>query len=319
VTVGTNQQGAAVSGQPVTISLAVLPNQAIVIYADSPDGTGTTQYWIRCLPPDFPALQVNHAGPASPGWTPGYYFTGNITSSDGAFYAMALDGNGVPVWYQKVPGAINVQLLPNDTIAWTAGHGFGIGAPPVGDDYTAFALNTQSVSSLPAAVFPTDPHELTMLPNGDRMMISTPIVSRDLSPLGNGSGDVPASAADNTISDCVVQEVNPGNQAVWTWDAAQHIGLDEVNTFGSGPDAGPPWMLNQIEGAPAADIFHCNSVAVDEDPSSPYFGDVLVSMRDLNAVFLIDRATGDVVWKLGGTDFTPDDPEVGQAVPAEHR
>ena len=69
----------------------------------------------------------------------------------------------------------------------------------------------------------------------------------------------------------------------WTWDAAQHIGLDEITTT-SGP--GPSWLLNSINGAPAADIYHCNSVAVDEDASSPYFGDVLVSMRNVNAVFL---------------------------------
>ena len=67
-----------------------------------------------------------------------------------------------------------------------------------------------------------------------------------------------------------------------------------------------------------ADIYHCNSVAVDEDPSSPDYGDVLVSMRYLDAVFLIDRATGNVIWKLGGTAFTSNDPEVAQGVPAQH-
>ena len=109
-----------------------------------------------------------------------------------------------------------------------------------------------------------------------------------------------------------MQEVNPSNQAVWTWDAAQHIGLDEINTYGSGPTSGPAWGLIEANGEPAADLYHCNSIAMDEDPSSPWFGDVLVSMRHLNAVFLIDPATGDVVWKLGGTAFTSNDPELAQ-------
>ncbi len=197
ITVSTNQQGSAVSGTTVDVSLDVVPNQAIVIYAPSPGGVaGTTQYWVRCLPPDFPTLQVNQAGPASPGWTPGYYYTGNLTSSNGAYYAMVLDGNGVPVWYQKLPagatGAINVEPLANDTIAWSpnAGAGFGVGGNA--SAYTGFDLDTQTtIASLPAAVTPTDPHELTPLPNGDRMMISTPLVAKDLSTLGNGSGDVP--------------------------------------------------------------------------------------------------------------------------------
>ena len=128
-----------------------------------------------------------------------------------------------------------------------------------------------------------------------------------------------ASDANNTVVDCVVQEVNPGNQAVWTWDAATHIGLDEVNTASGLPYAGPAWELGSPDGVTAADIYHCNSVAVDEDPSSPYYGDVLVSMRYLNAVFLIDRATGNVIWKLGGTAFTLNDPEENsQDVPAQH-
>ena len=264
---------------------------------------------------------MNKAGPSSPGWTPGYYYTGNISSTNGAYYAMVLDGNGVPVWYQKLPAgatsAINVEPLPNDTIAWSPSGGSGVGTDRTDSAYMGFNLDTQMpIAPLPAAVAPTDPHELTVLPNGDRMMISTPPVAKDLSTLGEGSGGTPASAANNTAVDCVVQEVNPRNQAVWTWDAATHIGLDETNTSVS--DGGPAWELLNPTIGPAADIYHCNSVAVDEDSASPYNGDVLVSMRNLNAVFLIDRATGNVIWKLGGTVFTPSDPEVAQDVPAEH-
>ncbi len=324
ITVSTNQQGSAVSGTTVSVSLDVVPNEAIVIYAPSPGGApGTTQYWVRCLPSDFPTLQVNQAGPASPGWTPGYYFTGNITSFNGAYYAMVLDGNGVPVWYQKLPasaaGATNVEPLTNDTFTWSPNAGPGFGTGDNISAYTGFDLDTQTtIASLPAAVTPTDPHELTPLPNGDRLMISTPVVTKDLSTLGNGLGGVPASEANNTAVDCVVQEVNPSNQAVWTWDAATHLGLDETNTSSGLPYAGPAWGLATINGTPVADIYHCNSVAVDEDSSSPYFGDVLVSIRHLNAVFLIDPATGNVIWKLGGTAFTSDDPEVSQDAPAQH-
>ena len=54
ITVSTNQQGSAVSGTTVEISLDVVPNQAIVIYAAESCGVpGTTQYWVRRLPPEF--------------------------------------------------------------------------------------------------------------------------------------------------------------------------------------------------------------------------------------------------------------------------
>ena len=113
----------------------------------------------------------------------------------------------------------------------------------------------------------------------------------------------------------MVQEVDPNNQAVWSWNASQHIGIDEVNTVGN---PGPSWNLDTLNGSPAADIYHCNSVSMDEDTASPYYGDVVVSMRHLNAVFLIDPSTGDVIWKMGGTPLTSDDPEEEQSSPAQY-
>ena len=241
---------------------------------------------------------------------------------------MVLNGNGTPVWYQELTaaagGAINVQPLPDDEISWSPSLGPGIGAGLNGDAYTGFDLDTQStIAPLPAATSPTDIHELLPLPNGDRMMISTPIISKNLTGLGTGvignSGtQTPASAADNNVIDCMVEEVNPQNTAAWTWDAAQHIGLDEANTVSGLPNPGLPWVLDTINSTNAADIYHCNSVAVDEDSSSPYFGDVLVSMRHLNAVLLIDKTTGDVIWKMGGTALNSGDPEEGQTTPAQY-
>jgi hypothetical protein len=273
IAVGTSQQSSPASGTSVRVSLSLVPNQAVVVYApDSANPPASTQYWIRCLPPDFPAIRVDAAGPSSPSWTPGYYFTGNITSTQGAFYGMVLDGNGVPVWYQSLGaaagGAFNVQPLLNDTISWTPGLGPGVGTGANGNAFTGFDLDTQStIAPLPAAISPTDLHELVPLPNGDRLMISTPVVSHRLDGLGTGitantATPIPASAANNTIVDCVVQEVTPSNTAAWSWDAADHIGNDEVNTVpvSGEPDQGPAWVLDDLNGTTAADIYHCNSV-----------------------------------------------------------
>ena len=311
ITVGSNQQADPVSGLSVSVTLSVVPNEAVVIYAPDPSGASSvpTQYWIRCLPPDFPFIQVNKTGPSSPGWVPGYYFTGTISGA--GLYAMVLDGNGTPVWYQKLylTGADNVQPLPGDIISWGTG-----------DIYTGFDLATQTtIAPVPA----TDLHEYQLLPNGNHMMISVQAVSKDLSALGNGwvagtTTVTPASAADNTVVDCIVQELDPSNNVVWSWDAADHLGVDETNTASGLPNSGPPWLLDTVNGSPEADIYHCNSVAVDEDAASPYYGDVMVSMRHLNAVYLIDPTTGDVVWKMGGTAFTPDDPEEQQSTPAKY-
>jgi hypothetical protein len=54
----------------------------------------------------------------------------------------------------------------------------------------------------------------------------------------------------------------------------------------------------------AIDVYHGNSI--DVDPEHP--DHVLVSMRHIGVV-LIDKATGNILWKLGGTNVAPLDNE----------
>ena len=105
-----------------TLSVSVPVNQAIV--AAATDGTATVEYWVRCLPPDFPLLQWT-PHPEAGAITPGYYMVGTDEPTTSGCYAMVLDGNGVPVWYAQalpalgwcvfdvdsvVPGAISLRL-----------------------------------------------------------------------------------------------------------------------------------------------------------------------------------------------------------------
>src|ERR1019366_7582932 len=81
---------------------------------------GTQNYWVRCLPHDFPAITfASHAELGAP--TPGWYLTGNATVASGeSGFAMILDGNGTPVWYQRVGpnGVMNVDRLPDGTLSY---------------------------------------------------------------------------------------------------------------------------------------------------------------------------------------------------------
>ena len=291
----------------MSVTLSVVPNEAVVIYAPDPSGASSvpTQYWIRCLPPDFPFIQVNKTGPRRPAGSPAT--TSPARSLAPALYAMVLDGNGTPVWYQKLylTGADNVQPLPGDIISWGQ----------LGETSTRGSISPRRPPShrshdrlarVPVAAERQSHDDLC--PG----RVQGPV--RAWERLGRGYDyGTPASAADNTVVDCIVQELDPSNNVVWSWDAADHLGVDETNTASGLPNSGPPWLLDTVNGSPEADIYHCNSVAVDEDAASPYYGDVMVSMRHLNAVYLIDPTTGDVVWKMGGTAFTPDDPEEQQS------
>ncbi len=85
----------------------------------------------------------------------------------------------------------------------------------------------------------------------------------------------------------VVQEVEiPSGRVLFQWESLDHVGVGESYYPRGRP--GEPW-----------DYFHINSVEEDAD------GNFLVSARNTHALYKIDRATGRVLWRLGGrkSDF----------------
>jgi hypothetical protein len=278
------------SGTSVQISLNLVENQAIEVQAPGP-----TDDWIRCLPHDFPRIQVNQTGSVAAGWTPGWYLVGDTpgsTTTGSGTYSMILNGNGTPVWYQPAPGgAVNVELMPGSTpgtythtVAWAPNTGPGLGAAPDGA-YNLLDLDTRVSQPVTTPVSPLDPHELFQDPQGSRWIISSPLrFGMNLGPIGHPT--------DHTVVDCVIQEVDPQGHLAWEWRASDHIGVNETS----------PVLMTwpTIDGHVAADAYHCNSI--DVDPTNP--DHVLVSSRNTAAVYLIDKSSGSVIWKLGGTPYT---------------
>ncbi len=106
-------------------------------------------------------------------------------------------------------------------------------------------------------------HDVIRLANGNTMLVSRPADSR---------------------TDMLL-EVDRERRVVWEWRSEEHLS---------------PYFGEAVK---RKDITHVNSV--QELPPNPWFqqrderfrpGNLLISARNLNAVFLIDKATGDVVW-----------------------
>ncbi len=270
-------------GAKVSIQESLVENEAMIISVHGPGNPGGTDYWIRCLPHDFPQLGVTKPGNPPSGW----YLTGNILSPTGnPTYAMVLDNNGTPVWYRQSSGhnVLNVTLLADGTIAWatSAGPGFGVSPNAAFEDYD---LVTGTTRFLKAPITPTDFHELEQMANGDLMMLGTPLrAGVDLTSLG--------LSHTATIVDCVLQEVDPNGNLVWLWRASDHISVTESTH---------PHFGTVIAGQVAYDLFHCNSI--DTEPIS---GNIVLSIRHTDAVYLIGRATGAIIWKMGGNSASHD-------------
>ena len=125
-----------------------------------------------------------------------------------------------------------------------------------------------------------DLHELQLTDAGTALFFAdTPM----------GPGPLPASVGTQpAVMDCAIQEVDLATgKLVFEWHAVDHIAVSESVID-------PPTGANQVW-----DYFHGNSIEVDTD------GHLIVSARNTSAVYKIDRATGQVLWRLGGkrSDF----------------
>lgn len=277
--VSLNQPSMTAWAPAVTVTVSLTENQAAVIFAR--DATGfTQQYWIRCLPHDFPLVNA-HPHPEAGSPTRGWYLLGNAFEGTGAGpYAMILDANGTPIWYHSTAADHGnptvTEALPDSTVGVLT-----VSTPSTG---TLYLLKTWTTQRIGTVGIPLDSHELLRLPNGNFMLLSYPVLTAvDLTGLR-------AFGRNSAMFDCVVQEVDPQGNLVWEWRASDHVDpvRESVVPGGVGTEESP------------ADVYHCNSV--DANAS----GDVLVSSRHANAVFLVAKATGRVVWKLGGTAYNKD-------------
>ncbi len=271
-----------------TVSLDVTENQAIVVSAAL--GSTSSEYWVRCLPQDFPRLSMT-LHPDAGAVVPGYYLVGDTFYPRGELgYAMVLDVHGTPVWYGVTStggGAADVDLLLPGTLSFASVTGAGWPQGP----YELHALEPVGVTYPAAPVdAPLDTHELRVLPNGDYLVFASTITTGvDLTGL-RGSGITSSTyGANASILNCVIQEVTPAGQLVWEWTATDHFDPVAVSEW-------PQMVLDGI-----VDVFHCNSIDFDDD------GDLLVSGRQMNSIFLISKSTGEVVWKMGGAASSLDD------------
>ncbi len=247
-----------------------------IAISSSSDPTAVERYHVRCLPPEFPPFSSSRTGAPQAQWyivAPAFAFTPVPPGTSGNFVAIYGTG-GAPVWWYKAQWSpADAKLLPNGHVAWNG----GVVSPAGMQERT---LGGELVRTLDTVGFPNDLHDLILLPNGNYLLMayhSTP--HHDLTPIGG--------EPDADIVDAVIQEVTPAGALVWEWLASDHIAIGEV-----------PVRWRQIALSSGMfgtnDVFHINSF---EDDGDAY----VISFRVLDAVYRIDKATGAVDWKLGGT------------------
>lgn len=242
-------------------------------------GDQRKRFHLRCLPRDYPGYEFRRVRPGGPAF---------IFMQMDRYYATIFDRNGVPVWWFKASGVPdNFSLLPDGNVA----------LDPVDD--RSFQIGTYEVRSLSGRFIrkvgnhgggTADIHELLQLPNGNWMLGRQKIRHGvDTTEFGG--------SADSSVVDIEIQEVTPRGRVVWRWNSADHIGLEETGRWWN-----EPILADRRFDSKTYDIVHWNSV----DVKGNY---VILSFRHLDAVYKVDRRTGEIVWKLGGTQ-TPESLEI---------
>ncbi|MGH2926556.1 MAG: aryl-sulfate sulfotransferase [Solirubrobacterales bacterium] len=222
-------------------------------------------YYVRCLPEDFPQYTFTRFGPVSPK----YFTVNNGLAPPDHRYGIIFNNQGVPVWWYRSV-AKDIRVLADGTLLWANG---------TPDGYEVHRLDGTLVRTLNGVGRIANDHDLRFVGNGD-YLIGAYVRSDHVDTSAYGG------SSDASVTTTELQQVSADGQLVWDWNSQDHISLDETGRWW-------PWAM-QYQAAGGYDLLHWNSIEPDGDS-------VIVSFRHLDAIYKIDKTTGDIVWKLGGT------------------
>lgn len=139
-------------------------------------------------------------------------------------------------------------------------------------------------------------HDIELLPNGNVLLLVRERQSWDSA---FAAGRIPQRITENAVWTERIVEVRPvdrrSGEIVWEWKAWDHLVQDANPARANYGDVAA--LRNRIDintGPVTADWLHMNSIRYNAARD-----EILVSMRNMNEVIVIDRKTGDIVYRWG--------------------
>jgi EmrB/QacA subfamily drug resistance transporter len=215
---------------------------------------------------------------------PGYILTANFYNLSyppiiGQSGPLILDNQLQPVWFEPVPENVVASNLATQSyegkpvLNWWQGLVTNTGQTESGEDVVV-DRHYRPIARLKGA----DGWVLTLhefvISGEDAWVTANKNLALDLSNYGG--------AYNGALIDSAVQEYNlKTGKLLRSWDALDHISL--ADSYATLPTNGFPW-----------DAYHVNSIQLVGGNS------FLVSMRNTWAAYLVDAASGKILWTLGG-------------------
>ena len=211
------------------------------------------------------------------------------------YFMMVIDNDGNRLFTRNVPAfSRNFRTLPDGTLAYYERvHGFQRTDPDA--RYVILNSEGEEIRSYQTVgdEVETDEHEILLLENGNVMLLGKAFSTMDMTEYGGHPEAI--------VLDVVIQELDPDGNLVWEWRGLDHFSFDEVFAR----------RFLRREPPTFVDYVHANGLAVDLD------GNVLLSSRNISEITKIDRETGEIIWRMGGTESVTneftfiDDPQNG--------
>ncbi|HMJ74483.1 MAG TPA: aryl-sulfate sulfotransferase, partial [Iamia sp.] len=223
----------------------------------------TTVHKVRCLPEGFPEWEAHGSGQPTQSE---FYVTTLIAGFEPTNRPVIFDAYGVPVWWSEPAFSFLTTPLPNGNLA----------SLPITGGMIERRLDGSTVRVLDTEGAPSDFHDVLLLDNGHYVLVTADYRPCDLAAWGRE----PAECLFHEV-----QELTPEGEVVWRWRPEEDIPITET----------PPRWRGEFDPVQnSVDPWHWNSIEWDGDG-------FIVSLRHQDAIYKVDYATKDIVWKLGGT------------------
>ncbi|WP_432695005.1 arylsulfotransferase family protein [Marinobacterium sp. YM272] len=215
--------------------------------------------------------------------TPGFTLVGGIRG----FTVNLIDNFGSVVHSWRLPGRLGsyARLLPGgNLLASVVVEGGFPGARARGGRIIELNWDGEVVWEF------TDPmqhHDIRRLPNGNTLYIGWQPMQKEQQV--RVQGGIPGSEPNGVIHEDYIREITPAGEVVWNWSASQL----EIESYpiASGTDRG--------------EFAHCNTINPIDDEH------VMVCFRNTNTIGIIERASGNMVWKKQDHHWGhPHDPQI---------
>jgi len=219
------------------------------------------QFLNSILPANYPEIEILiNNNPAED-----YLFLGLTTG--GAGHLMIVDNDAIPVFYKEIDGTIfNFLLQKNGELTYNIYPDSSYGLDSSGNLVNRFFTPDS---------FNFDFHELTVLEDGTYYVLGQENVVVDL------SGIVPGGQVNATLITENIHHMDTLDNEIWRWRSFDHYDILDADSAVDLTSSTIDWT-------------HCNSIKVDLD------GNILLSTRNFNEITKISRATGEIIWRLGG-------------------